>query len=330
MGPVLVSALWAGAVGVLGTVGVLVLARRSVVWAAVASPFVVVASLAVGVFASVRTMALTATDSGTIMLVLAATIPVALAAGLVLGRQLHHRNQAAARADAERERDRRVEAHRRELVGWIAHDLRTPLAGMRAVTEALQDGVAAEPGPYLSRLSEETLRLSGMVDDLLALSRLQAPGREHRAEQVALADVVSDVVAHLVPVAERKGVILSGVAESPVETRVDVREVTRAVTNLVGNAVRHTPAGGSVTVTVDGDTTSAVVRVADGCGGIPTEHLPHVFEPGWRGSDARDDGAGAGLGLAIVREVAELHGGSVAVRNDGPGCLFELRLSRLA
>ncbi|MGM0386238.1 MAG: sensor histidine kinase, partial [Actinomycetota bacterium] len=303
-----------------------------VVWAAVASPFVLVASLAVGIFASVRTMALPAGDSGTIMLVLAATVPVALAAGLVLGRQLHHRNEAAARAEAERERDRRVEAHRRELVGWIAHDLRTPLAGMRAVTEALEDGVAADPGPYLDRLREETLRLSGMVDDLLALSRLQAPGREPRTERVALADVVSDVVAHLVPVAERKGVVLSGVAESPVEARVDVREVMRAVTNLVSNAVRHTPSGGSVTVTVDGDATTAVVRVADGCGGIPAEHLPKVFEAGWRGSDARgsDEGTGAGLGLAIVREVAELHEGSVGVRNAGPGCLFELRLSRFA
>lgn len=326
MDPVVTSALVAAAVGLAGTAGVLALARRSVVWAAVAGPFVVVASLAAGIVTSVRTMALPAADTTTILLVLAATVPVALAAGLVLGRQLHRRNQDAARAEAERERDRRVEAHRRELVSWIAHDLRTPLAGMRAVIEAAQDGVVEEPGDYLARLHDGTVRLGGMIDDLLALSRLQAPGRALHTETVSLTDLVSDVIAHLRPVADRAGIRLEGVAAASVEARLDAREVTRAVTNLVENALRHTPAGESVTVRVADEGGTAVVGVADACGGIPPDHLAHVFEPGWRGTEARGSNAGAGLGLAIVREVAHGHGGVVRVRNSGPGCVFELRL----
>lgn len=185
-----------------------------------------------------------------------------------------------------------------------------------------------DPRAYLARLRAETLRLSDMVDDLLALSRLQATGRAAAHEVDSVTDVASDVVAQLAPVADAAGVALDGRAEPSVEARGDVRELTRAVANLVGNALRHTPAGGGVEVAVTARADLAVVGVADACGGIPADHLPHVFEAGWRGAAARgrDDGAGAGLGLAIVHEVARSHGGSVTVRNRGPGCVFELQL----
>jgi signal transduction histidine kinase len=342
------AALVAAVVGAAGAAVVLGVARRSVVGAAVAAPLVVVLSLAAGVYASARAMLLGAEDSRTILLVISAALPVAVLTGLVLARRLHVLTRANADAEAARERDRRVEEGRRDLVARMSHDLRTPLAGMRAMTEALQDGVAEDPAAYLVRLRAEVLRVSDMVDDLLTLSRLQS-GRLLRTEWVPLADVVSDAVAQAVPVAERAGVRVVGRARSAAAVPMDAREVARAVANLLANAVRHTPAGGTVTVDVlvDGDDGgraggdggggddgapgvdgTATVRVADECGGIPADQLPHLFEAGWRATGSRGpaEGGGAGLGLAIVRGVAEAHGGSAAIRNDGPGCVAELRL----
>ena len=354
------AALVAAVVGAAGAAVVLGVARRSVVGAAVAAPLVVVLSLAAGVYASARAMLLGAEDSRTILLVISAALPVAVLTGLVLARRLHVLTRANADAEAARERDRRVEEGRRDLVARMSHDLRTPLAGMRAMTEALQDGVAEDPAAYLVRLRAEVLRVSDMVDDLLTLSRLQS-GLVLRTEAVPLADVVSDAVAQAVPVAERAGVRVVGRARSSAAVPMDAREVSRAVANLLANAVRHTPAGGTVTVDVfvDGDDDgradrdggrrgggdgggggggggdgatgadgTATVRVADECGGIPADQLPHLFEAGWRATGARGpaEGGGAGLGLSIVRGVAEAHGGTAAVRNDGPGCVAELRL----
>lgn len=113
---------------------------------------------------------------------------------------------------------------------------------------------------------------------------------------------------------------------------MDAREVTRAVSNLVVNAIRHTPAGGTVRVEVTRSDGWSSVHVADECGGIPADQLPHLFEPGWRASQARGvgDGAGAGLGLAIAKAVADAHRGTLAVHNTAAGCDFELRLPERA
>ena len=328
MNVVLVSALVAAAVGLLGTAMVLGIARRSVRAAAVAAPIVVVVSMAAGVAASVRTMAISDAASGTIVLVLAATVPVAVVTGLVLAWQLGVRDRAATRREAELERDRQVELRRRELVSWMSHDLRTPLAGITAMTEALQDGVAPDPAKYLARLHDQARRLDAMVGDLVALSRLQGLGGRQSREVASLRDLVSGVLEQATPVADRTGVRLTGEASQSAPVRVDAKEVARAVANLVANAIRHTPAGGGVSVEVHEADGWASVRVTDECGGIPPAHLPHVFEPGWRGSESRGpaDGAGAGLGLAIARAVAEAHLGTVTVQNVGAGCVFELRL----
>ncbi len=325
LAPVGLAAGVTAAVGALGAAGVLALARRRTFAAAVAAPLVVVVSLTVGVLVSSRVMLLDPEDSRAVMVTLAAAVPVAVVVGLALARRLDAATRAAARARAERERDQRVEESRREMVARVSHDLRTPLAGMRAMTEALQDGVAPDPGAYLTRLKAEVLRMSGMVDDLLTLSRLRSSVLTLRTELVALADVASDAVAQAVPVADRAGVVLSGSSDGPTPVRVDAREVGRAIANLLANATAATPAGGRVHVSVAARDDHAVVEVADGCGGIPVEHLAHLFEEGWRGDPARRPG-GAGLGLAIVRGVADAHGGSVTVRNDGLGCVFELRL----
>lgn len=313
-------------VGTVGAIVVLAVARTRVVAAASAAPLVVVLSLAAGVWASSRAMFLEAGDSETMLLVLLAAVPVALGVGFVVARRIHVLNRAAAEAEMARRRDREVESHRRELVAWVSHDLRTPLAGMRAVTEALEDGVAPDPAAYLVRLRREVDRMDGMVDDLLALSRLQSAGLQLRRDRVSLTDLVSDAVAAAQPLAMEAGVVLAGTS-TPATAYVDAAEVGRAVRNLLVNAIRHTPRGDRVDVDVAHRDGAVTVTVADACGGIPEADLARVFEAGWRGTDARTPGtAGAGLGLAIVKGVADAHGGTVDVANAGRGCRFRLAL----
>jgi signal transduction histidine kinase len=325
---VLLSALVALVVGGLGAGLVLAFARRSLVLATAAAPLVVVVSLAAGVYASSRAMFLSAADARTVLLVLLAAVPVAVALGLVVALRVHVLAREAEREAADRRREAEVETGRRELVAWVSHDLRTPLAGMRAISEALEDGVGADPGRLLQQLRGEVMRMSDMVDDLLALSRLQSPAVRLERTMVSLTDLVSDVLASAEPRAGAAGVRLVGRADARVTAPVDAREVTRAVDNLVTNALRHTPAGADVEVTVWQDDSCAVVDVLDGCGGIPDDDLDKVFDAGWRGSSARTPGrgGGAGLGLAIVRGVTDAHGGEVGVANVGKGCRFRVRL----
>lgn len=325
---VALSAAVATAVGAVGAAFVMLLARRSSPVAALLAPLVVVLSVAAGVYASARAMFLSEAESRTVLLVLLATVPVAVAVGWVIARRVRALDRESAEAESARRRDLEVEERRRELVAWVSHDLRTPLAGIRALTEALEDGIAADPSASYAQLRREVGRMSSMVDDLLDLSRIQAGGVALRRERVSLADLVSDVVASAQPVAAAAAVSLSGAATGQVTAPVDVRQVTRVLDNLVANAIRHTPAGRAVEVRVGGDARAAVVTVQDGCGGIPEEFLPRVFEAGFRGVSARTptDFAGGGLGLTIVRGIVEAHGGTVGVRNADGGCRFEVTL----
>lgn len=332
MGPelraVALSAGVATVVAVLGGWLVVVVARRSASVAAVLAPVVVVLSLAAGVWASSRAMFLTEADSATMLLVLAAAVPIAAGVGIVVARHVERRERTASQQAAERQAEREIEASRRELVSWVSHDLRTPLAGIRAMTEALQDGVAPEPARYRAQIVADVQRMSRMLDDLLALSRLQSGALSLSLEQVSLADMLSECLAATGPLASSGHVRLSGSAEGSVPAEVDPREVSRALTNLVVNAIRHTPPDGAVVVHAAQGGDEAIISVEDQCGGIESDHLARVFEPGWRGTDARTpgDNEGAGLGLAIVRGIAEAHGGRALVRNSGLGCCFELRL----
>ncbi|WP_270886371.1 sensor histidine kinase [Pedococcus sp. 5OH_020] len=324
---VALSAVVATVIGTVGALLVVAIARRSVAAAAAVAPVVIVGSVAGGVYASARAMFLAERDSATVLLVLLVSLPIAVAIGWVIAVRIQRLHRDAAMALAAQERDRELESGRRELVAWVSHDLRTPLAGMRALTEALQDGVARDPRDYLDQLQGQVLRMSSLVDDLLALSRLQSPSLTLQREPVVVADLVSDALASCQPLADAGGVRLTGSVDHDVSAALDAREVSRAVDNLVVNAIRHTPPGGAVRVALDQDGQDAVVSIDDGCGGIPAEALDRVFEAGWRGTRARTPGDGsAGLGLSIVRGVAEAHGGSAQVRNLEHGCRFELRL----
>ncbi|MGO4757308.1 sensor histidine kinase, partial [Streptomyces sp. 2MCAF27] len=225
-----------------------------------------------------------------------------------------------------RERERALESSRRELVAWISHDLRTPLAGLRAMSEALEDGVAADPDRYLKQIRTEVERLNDMVGDLFELSRIHAGALALTPSRISLYDLVGDALAGAHPLARQHGVRLVGDRVEPVPVEVDGKEMSRVLGNLLVNAIRRTPADGTVAVAAERCPDGVTLSVTDGCGGIPEEDLPRVFDTGWRGTHARTPPAGAGLGLAIVRGIVEAHHGHAAVRNIPGGCRFEVTL----
>ncbi|MGH3276516.1 MAG: sensor histidine kinase [Streptosporangiaceae bacterium] len=254
-----------------------------------------------------------------------AVLPAELA-GLSDGLALAHHRLAQAR-----ERERALEASRRELVAWVSHDLRTPLAGLRAMAEALEDGVVTDSvtvSRYHSQIREETDRLTLMIDDLFELSRIHAGALRLVKREVGLGDLIGEALTSAEPLARAKGVRLSGTMTASPPVLVDAAEVGRALRNLIINAIRHTPADGCVQVAGDEGDGMARVSVSDSCGGIPAEHLPRVFEVAFRGEPARTPGPdeGAGLGLSIARGIIEAHSGAIAVRNTGPGCQFTICL----
>lgn len=226
-----------------------------------------------------------------------------------------------------RRRERAMEESRRELIAWVSHDLRTPLAGMRAMAEALEDGVAPDPARYHRQIRVEVDRLSRLVDDLFELSRIRSGGLALALEHVDLRDLVADVVSGSAATARARGVRLDADAEAAGLVG-DGRGLGRVLSNLVVNAIRHTPSDGTVQVRARREGGEAVLEVSDACGGIPEADLPRVFEPGWRGTPSRTAGedGGGGLGLAIAAGIVQAHRGRIDVRNAGSGCRFEVRL----
>jgi signal transduction histidine kinase len=256
------------------------------------------------------------------------TVPVAV----LLGRSIARRSVWEREARA---RERAAEASRRELVAWISHDLRTPLAGIRAMAEALGDGVVDEPGEvcaYADHIRAETERLSGMVEDLFELSRITAGAVQLDFSAVPLRDVVSEAVAVENRLAQRRGIRLrTETSDWPVVAGSDP-ELARVVRNLLSNAIRHTPSEGSVVLAAGRDGAQAWLHVDDACGGIAPDELERVFDVAFRGNKSRPqrdealEPAGAGLGLAIARGLVQAHHGTITARNHGPGCRFEVRL----
>ena len=232
---------------------------------------------------------------------------------------------------ASHERERALETSRRELVAFMSHDLRTPLAGLRAVSEGLEDGVIDDVPGALRQMRSTVDRMTGLVDDLFELSRLSTAPPPRRRSAVSLRELAEDVAGENNEHARAEGVQLA-VSTPGDDDRLAVQgdpdELTRAVTNLVGNAIRHTSAGGTVTLTVDREMDGRVrLAVTDGCGGIPADDLERVFDVGWRGDEQRTpDAGGGGLGLAIARGVVESHDGTIAVSNVDGGCAFEIDL----
>ena len=181
--------------------------------------------------------------------------------------------RSSARLAEARRRERALDASRRELVAWVSHDLRTPLAGLRALAEALEDRIIDDPetiARYHTTLRVESERLSGLVDDLFELSRTQAGVLQLEFDNVSLADLVSDALAGATVAAEAKGVRLEGrLAGPPPQLRAAAPEVLRVLRNILENAIRHTPGDGAVIVEAGTERDLAYVKVRDSGGGIP-------------------------------------------------------------
>jgi signal transduction histidine kinase len=239
--------------------------------------------------------------------------------------------EAHERLGQARAREQAFEASRRELVAWVSHDLRTPLAGLRAMAEALEDRVVFDPREvdhYHSQIRIETERLAAMIDDLFELSKIHAGALRLSRRVVGLEDLIADVVASAAPVARAKRVRLTGSAVRGMPVLIDSAEFGRAVRNLVINAIRHTPPDGTIEILGELRSGVACVSVSDECGGIPLDDLPRVFDVAFRGESARtpDPSGGAGLGLSIARGIVEAHSGDISVLNTGPGCQFLITL----
>lgn len=353
--------LGAASAGLLGALALRMLRHRSLTVAMTVVAAVAVLAMLAGTLAVAWEMFLSPHDLTVVTIVVAMAAVVSLVTALLLGRWVVARSKAltlaarsfgdggsfAAPAEpvsaelaeltrelestsvklaASREREQALERSRRELVAWISHDLRTPLAGLRAMSEALEDGVAAEPERYLRQIRTEVERLNSMVGDLFELSRIHAGALALSPSRISVYDLVGDALAGVDPLAREHRVHLVGDSVEAVPVEVDSKEMSRVLGNLLINAIRRTPADGTVAVAAERSPDGVVLSVTDGCGGIPEEDLSRVFDTGWRGSQSRTPPAGAGLGLAIVRGIVEAHQGRAAVRNVAGGCCFEVTL----
>jgi two-component system, OmpR family, sensor kinase len=215
-----------------------------------------------------------------------------------------------------------VDLHRRELMANVSHDLRTPLASLRGYVDTLllKEGQlsAQEQRRFLEIASRHSERLGRLVDELFELSKLDAQVTPLRAEPFSMPELVQDVVQKFQLRAEGAGVLLSAdfPRDLPAAGQIvegDIGLMERVLENLIENAIRYTPSGGSVTVALIPENGKLTVRVTDTGRGIAEESLPHIFERFYRGEET--GGGGAGLGLAIARRILELHGATLQAQS---------------
>ncbi|MCU1563083.1 MAG: histidine kinase [Arthrobacter sp.] len=249
-----------------------------------------------------------------------------------LAQELADTSQRLARS---REEVATLDQSRRRLVAWTSHDLRTPLAALRAMAESLEDGVAEDPVRYHRQIRVQAETLAGMVDDLFELSKIQSGTLSLNMEAVSLFDLVSDAVADLHPVAASRSITLKESRTGDLTLFGDARELSRVIGNLLMNAIEHSPANSEILISArETENEHVALSVVDAGGGIPEEDLGKIFDAGWRGTASRtpsptsDVSAGAGLGLAIVAGIVEAHSGGVTVRNVPGGCQFDVTLPR--
>ncbi len=247
----------------------------------------------------------------------------------------HSFHQMEQRIIAQLARLNKQDQIRREFLAYVSHDLRTPLAGMKAYLETLelkQDSMPLqERQQFLHKAISNGERLEGMINELFELTRLESNQVELKKDEFQIGDLLSDIVASLEQKAKHKQVVLNVECEDP-QARVfaDIAKIERVIQNLVENAIRYSHAKGVVILRteamVDG---SLVVKVIDHGAGIAADHLPHIFEPYYRASDEyKLKHMGAGLGLAISQKLLELHGFELKVASkQGKGTTFSFGLA---
>ena len=232
-------------------------------------------------------------------------------------------NAMIERLDHEERRRDAADRARRELVAAVSHDLRTPITSLRLLTEAVRDDVVDESlrHEYLRRMGTHIDALGSLIDDLFELSRIEAGDIDWSMRQVALADLVDETVGAMDAEARAHGVqVRSEVARPLVAAHANPEKLQRVLFNLIQNAIRHTPADGSVTVRAREVAGAVEVEVADTGAGISAADRPKVFDALYRGGpDASRTGEGAGLGLAISKAIVEAHGGRIWLADVAPG-----------
>lgn len=222
----------------------------------------------------------------------------------------------------------RLERQRRDMVADVAHELRTPLTVLRGRMEALEDGVVPLTLEEIGDMHSQVLVLTRLVEDLRVLSLADAGRLNLSPQDLDLAEMARSAATAHRDLAANKGVELITVGEDPVHAQLDPERMLQVLGNLLDNAVRHTPAGGRVTLSARREGGEAVLEVADTGPGIPEGAEERVFERFYRADESRSRGAetgGSGLGLAIVKAIVEAHGGSVSAgRADGGGASFRV------
>ena len=242
-------------------------------------------------------------------------IRIETAVGDELGELAHEANAMIERLRAEEHARDQSDAARRDLVAAVSHDLRTPITSLRLLAEAVEDEIVngEQRRAYLRRMGTHIEALSGLIDDLFEVSRLDAGDISWSLERVPLAELVDETVDAMRVQADAKGVAVSvDVPPSLVPARANPEGVQRVLFNLIQNAIRHTPADGSVVVRAEPVDGAIAVEVSDtGCG-IAPEEREQVFTAFYRGgADVSRPGGGAGLGLAVSRAIVEAHGGRI-------------------
>ena len=237
-------------------------------------------------------------------------------------------NRMAEQLQAAAEKQKEIERLRSDLIAWVGHDLQTPLASMRAVLEALADGVVDDPQTtqrYLKIAQRDIRSLSILIDDLFQMAQIDAGGLKLALASDSLGDLISDTLESFSELAQRQSVHLAGTVEPGLDPlRMDAARIGRVLNNLVGNALRHTPPAGRVEVSARRAAGQVEVSVFDSGEGIRAEDLPHIFEQFYRGEKSRSRSTGgAGLGLAIARGIILAHGGQINVQSQpGQGTRF--------
>jgi len=220
---------------------------------------------------------------------------------------------------------RALQTMRRELIGNISHDFRTPLAGIKAMVETLRDSAINDEKAardFLSRIDGEVDRLAQMVAELTELSRIETGKADLNMEPSDLNSLIDEAIEQLEPQAGRKNISITKVLGDLPAVRMDRERIEQVIINLIHNAVKFTGEGGSITITTNADDNAVTVEIADTGIGIAREDLPHIFERFYMADRSRASG-GTGMGLAIARHVIEAHDGTIyASSTEGEGSTF--------
>ena len=243
-------------------------------------------------------------------------------------------NQMAEQLQAADQKQRELEILRRDLIAWVGHDLQTPLTSMRAILEALSDGVVEDPEMvrrYLITAQRDVMSLSALIDDLFQMSQLDAGGFPLDRMEASLSDLLSDTLESFSHLALQREINLEGQVASNVDpVFMDTQAIGRVLNNLISNALQHTPSGGEINVAARRTSSGVEVTIRDSGEGIHPKDIPHIFERFYRGDASRSrhrGTGGAGLGLAIARGIIQAHGGDIQVESQvGQGTLFMFHL----